>query len=270
MRNVLACALFALLAGAPPAFAELLAHRAVYDLDMSRRGGDIHGGSGRIAYELRGDACEGWATSVRQVTRLVGSDGDETTLDVSAATFETGASDAFDFRSQTRVDGRLVRSVEGRATREGERLRIALRAPEKREILTDPEPTHFPLSHLRAVVEAARAGSRILAAPVFDGGDSGDELSDSLAVIGGEIALPSDSPFPELAESRRWRATVSYFDRDPIEGERTPIYVLSFILHENGVASDMELDFGDFALRGAMTSFESFAETDANADCPPR
>lgn len=270
MRKALAGALFALIASAPPAFAELLAHRAVYDLEMSRRGGDVQGGSGRIVYELRGDACEGFATSVRQATTLVGPDGVENTLDVSATTFETGEGDAFDFRAQTRANGNLVRNVEGRATRDGDRLSIALRAPREREIVAGPEPVMFPAQHLRAVVEAARAGSRILATPIFDGGDSGEELYDSLAVVGAELTEPFDSPFPELTEGRRWRATISYFDRAPVEGERTPVYVVSFALHENGVTSDMELDFGDFALRATMTSFESFPPAEGSVDCPPR
>lgn len=271
MRNVLAGALFALLASAPPAVAELLAHQAIYDLSMSRRGGDMQGGSGRIVYELRGNACEGWTTNVRQVTTLAGADGGETTLDVTATTFETGEADALDFRSQTRVDGRLVRTVEGRATREEDQLRIALRSPQTREIVTTPEETLFPAEHLRAILDAVRAGSRIFATPIFDGGDAGDEVYDSLAVIGGEVGEGTPDPaFPEIADDRRWRATISYFDRAPVEGERTPVYVVSFALHENGVTSDMELDFGDFAMRGVMTSFESFAHTDARADCPPR
>lgn len=269
MRKALAGAVLALIASAPPAFAELLAHRAVYDLEMSRRGGDVQGGRGRIVYELRGDACEGYATSVRQATTLIGPDGVETTLDVSATTFETGEGDAFDFRSQTRVEGRLVRNVEGRATREGDRLTVVLRTPQAREIEAGPEAVMFPAQHLLAVIAAARAGSRILATPVFDGGDAGDEFYDSLAVIGGEATGAFASPYPEIAQGRRWRATISYFDRAPVEGERTPVYVVGFLLHENGVTSDMELDFGDFALRAAMTSFESFAPAEPG-DCPPR
>lgn len=271
MRNPLVCALLAILASASPTFAELLPHRATYDLTMSRRGGEVQGGGGRLVYELRGDACDGWATSVRQTTTLVGPDGGEARLDVSATTFENAAGDAFDFRSQTRMNGDLVRSVEGRAAREGDRLRIALRNPEVGERVTEPEAVLFPAQHLRAVLEAARAGAPIVATPIFDGGDGGDEVYDSLAVIGGEIGGETPAPpFDELSDDRRWRATVSYFDRGPVEGERTPVYVVSFAMHENGVTSDMELDFGDFAMRAAMTEFESFAPDGGGAECAPR
>lgn len=268
MRKALACALFALLASAPPAFAELLAHRAAYDLTMTRRGGDVQGGAGRIVYEVRGDACEGWATNVRQLTTLVGGDGVETTLDVTATTFEAGDGSAFDFRTQTRVNGSLVRNVEGRAERDGERLRIALRGPQARDVVTGDESPLFPAAHVLAILDAARAGSRILSAPIFDGGDDGDELFDSLTVVGAQSTRPPEPAFPGLPEETRWRVTVSYFDREPVVGERTPSYVVAFDLGESGVSSDMELDFGEFAMRGVMASFEAFPGE--GGDCAPR
>ncbi len=48
--------------------------------------------------------------------------------------------------------------------------------------------------------------------------------------------------------------SISYFE--PGAGERTPVYVLSFDLFENGVSGALKLDFGDFSLRGEMKRLE--------------
>jgi hypothetical protein len=57
-----------------------------------------------------------------------------------------------------------------------------------------------------------------------------------------------------LARLPRWPVTLSYFD--PGKGERTPMYVLSFELYENGVSRALRLDYGDFALKGDLQSLE--------------
>ena len=48
-----------------------------------------------------------------------------------------------------------------------------------------------------------------------------------------------------------WPVRLSYFTTG--EGERTPIYTLSFDLYENGVSGALKLDYGDFAILGDMT-----------------
>ena len=62
---ILTC--FVLLAGGAEAASPLMQHRAVYDLVLARaseRSG-ITGIDGRMVYELRGSACEGYAVRFR-------------------------------------------------------------------------------------------------------------------------------------------------------------------------------------------------------------
>ena len=59
-------------------------------------------------------------------------------------------------------------------------------------------------------------------------------------------------------ELTRWPVTISYFYRAAAEktGEQTPVYAITFELYENGVSRALILDYGDFVLRGEMTSVE--------------
>ena len=55
---------------------------------------------------------------------------------------------------------------------------------------------------------------------------------------------------------KRWPVTISYFDRSKQGGEQTPVYTIKFELYENGVSRDLLLDYGDFAIRGTMSTLE--------------
>ena len=52
----------------------------------------------------------------------------------------------------------------------------------------------------------------------------------------------------------RWPVTLSYFSRE--RGEGTPIYTLSFEVFEDGVSRALRLDYGQFALKGELTTLE--------------
>jgi hypothetical protein len=107
---------------------------------------------------------------------------------------------------------------------------------------------------------AARAAETTLSIKIFDGTDDGRKVFDTLAVIGrridpghGEGREPAARQ-ENLARVPRWPVTMSYFA--PGEGERTPIYTISFELYENGVSRALRLDYGDFSLNGDLQNLE--------------
>lgn len=239
----------------------LASHRAVYDLSLLRGGGDVIDAEGRIVYEFVGNACEGYTTNVRQLTTLLGDIG-EMTLDTNVTTFEDSEAGALSFRTRTLLDGVPMMRTRGEAEIADGELRIMLEEPRSDEIVHAEVPA-FPAQHIIAILDAARSGDAILAMAVFDGGDEGDDIHDTLAVIGAALGPDEDSAFSQLTQTQRWRVTLSYFDRGEA-GDGTPGYVAGFDLHENGVTTDLTLDFGDFALAGTMTSIE-FLDT---GPCP--
>ena len=123
---------------------------------------------------------------------------------------------------------------------------------------------------MERLIEAARAGKSDYASQLYDGSDSGEKLYDTLAIIGKEIPAGSDAHLEETAKTaglqsvRRWPVTLSYFDAAAGQGERTPLYLLSFDLFDNGVSGSLKLDFGEFSLVGKMRSLEMLKPT---ADC---
>jgi hypothetical protein len=122
----------------------------------------------------------------------------------------------------------------------------------------------FPTEHIRRIIAAAKQGKTLLQLAVYDGSDSGEKIYDTLAVIGKAIALDAQKPTDALAKEQafagmtRWPVTISYFDRAAKQdiGEQQPVYAVTFELYENGVSRALVLDYGDFVLRGEMTSIE--------------
>jgi hypothetical protein len=263
-HRLAAAALGSVLAGAGAALAAsppLAQHRAVYDLSLagSRGSRAVETARGRIALDFTGDACEGYATKYRQVTVLDSGETGTRTSDLRTTSFEAPDGRSFQFKSESGSDRRATETLDGRAEQREGGLTVALKQP-KPESYSVTGETLFPTAHMKRLIDAARAGERTLEVKVFDGSDDGRKVYDTLAVIGRPVAPgeaePGEAPLrqPAMTQLSRWPVTLSYFA--PGQGERTPIYTIAFDLYENGVSGALRLDYGDFALRGEITTLE--------------
>ena len=247
----------------------LAPHRAVYELtiDPSKTGSKIDRASGRIAFEVTGNACEGYAVALRQATQLDTGEGKQSTSDLHSVTWEDGAAKSYRFKSKNLLNDELRDEVDGVADRSQDGgFNVRLSTP-KAAPFDLKGPIVLPTEHLRKLLAAGAAGETIMEARVFDGAPDGRKVYDTLAIIGAaakeDDKLEDAVQKPELKSMTRYPVTVSYFE--PGVGERTPAYVLSFDLYENGISRALRLDYGSFALRGDLTSLEILK----SAPCKP-
>ena len=265
----------------PGAFANglerLAPHRAVYDVtleDASERSG-ITGIKGRMVYEMRGSVCDGFSTRFR-FFQNVRTPRREYTSDQRTTTFEAADGSRYDFVNRTFFNGSEEKEVKGSAVREkesaaqeGGELEVSLEQPDAAE-LTLPAAI-FPAAHLAAIIDAASAGKRFLAADVFDGSDDGDALMATNAVIG--RVNSTDAPGGVIADAaaklerlRSWPVNVAYFEGDAdARGERLPVYQVAFPLYENGVSGNLSMSYDDYQLKAKLADLEYL---DAS-DCDP-
>jgi hypothetical protein len=235
-------------------------HRAVYELSLERAeaAAKLEKVSGRIVYQMTGNACIGYSMTLRQVTRLHSGDGSATTSDLRSVTWEDGAAKSYRFRTENFLDNVPRDDADGSAERLADGgLEVRLTKPEP-DTFSVRGPIVLPTEHLRLLVEAGQAGQRILEARAYDGAPDGRKVQDTLGLIG-PAATASDglepaARVPELARTERYPVTLSYFS--PGTGERTPDYVLGFDLYVNGVSRALRIDYGNFVLRGELTSIE--------------
>jgi len=268
---VLAMGLAAVAAGAPvapPAETVFLApHRAVYDLKLVKSSGSrgIEAVRGRILYDFSGNACDGYELQFRQVSELDSGEGKTALSDLRSTTWESGNATAFRFNSENLVDDKQTDTVDGHAERNTKAVAINLSKPKEKNF-TVPVSAVFPTQHMRRIIVAAREGKSVLEFPVYDGSETGEKLYNTLTVIGQPIAPGTTPPddaaakTPELAKLTRWPVTISYFESESVQmqrtGEQTPVYAISFELYENGISRALTLDYSDFTIKGEMRSLE--------------
>ncbi|MFM9973663.1 MAG: cell envelope integrity EipB family protein [Beijerinckiaceae bacterium] len=259
-----------LISTAIPALAQttvsLVPHRAAYELTLlNTRGKSISAASGRIAMEFIGNACEGYATNFRQVTQISDGEGQSQTSDLRISSFESGDGKSLRFNGEKRTNNAQAEVTAGQAERANDGgLSIDIKQPKINKIDVDGVAS-FPTDHMVQLIAAAKKGDRLLELRIYDGSDGGEKIYDTTALIGASIpqtgrAVEEASEKAGLKSMPRWPVSISYFE--PGNGERTPIYVLSFDLFENGVSGALKLDFGDFALKGEMKRLEILAETE--------
>ena len=93
------------------------------------------------------------------------------------------------------------------------------------------------------------------------GSDGGDKIYHTLNVIGHASKTALEDPtqsIPAMKDMSHWKVTVSYFDIT--KSDSNPSYTLGFRMWENGVSSDLTLDYGEFALKGTMTKLDLLPE----------
>ena len=241
----------------------LASHRAAYEISLvdsyEARTPDSQtpvSAAGLIAYEFTGSACEGYASSFRQLTQLQRSEGDPLSSDIRAITFEDGDAKSLRFQIDSDSDGSSGTPIVGSARRaDGGGTTVALSKPAA-ETLDLGKDILFPTEHIERIIAKAKQSGGTLQARVYDGSDTGKKVFETLTVIGKEASTPTpETDFAGvLGKLRRWPVTVSYFDE--AAKDAPPEYILSFDLYENGVSGSLKLDYGSFALTGKLRKLE--------------
>lgn len=266
-------------AHAGPALKEVVfaPHRAIYDLslDNAQSGSGVSGVNGRIVYELSGNACEGYAQSMRFVTQTLNQEGEMQTTDLRTSSWEEVPARKLRFSTSTFQNEISAEQTQGVATRaQGSgAATVAIAKPEKREAKLAGD-IYFPIQHSMAIIQAARAGRTILAADLFDGSETGDKIYATSTAIGRQMK-PGAGPVISLAKGvadldrvPSWPISVSYFAQKQGPGDATPLYEMSYRFHENGVTSSLRINHGDFAIKGELKELTYFEASPCKNPAP--
>ena len=236
---------------------KLQGHLGVYDLSLSttRDGAGFSAVNGRLALEVK-DSCESIAQNQRMLLRTETNDGRQMVTDNSHNTVETLNGLVIRFNTRNLIDGKVTEEFAGRAVLE------AVDKPGKvtftqgdMEDMELAAGTVFPTQHFLQLIAAAQKGDKLLTRKIYDG--SGPEgLYDTVAVI--SKAKPSEDPPDQvkpLAGHASWNIRIAYFAGEEASAG-TPEYEIEFNLYDNGIATDLVLDYGTFVLKGKLTQLK--------------
>ncbi|MCX7374424.1 MAG: DUF1849 family protein [Alphaproteobacteria bacterium] len=233
-----------------PGAEDMAAHRAAYRLvlDRTRDSGGIQRAEGAMLFEVQ-DACEGWAT--RQRFTLVVHDRDGNTIETTSdySTFEAKDGRSLRFSLTQITEGAVTSRISGEATMADDGGRVVFQDPTPNEMRLAPG-TLFPMLHTIRSLAAARAGQRILVAPLLDGTDEDGPQDSTTLILGGWQNATPHPRHASLSDQGSARMRISFFDVGQAGG--TPSYEVSLRYFANGVADELKMDFGEFTVEGAL------------------
>jgi hypothetical protein len=246
---------------------QMAPHRAVYDLELksSQPRAGLSGASGRMVLEITGSRCDGWTVSFRIVNDFTLTAGDTRLVDSRTSSWEAGNGTMMRHSQRQYVDSRLESEVLLTVTRDAvdEPAQGVITKPEEDSFTLIPG-TLFPVAHQNRLLAAALQGGKRDDSTVYDGSD-GAKTYQAIAFIGmqqapeppaGQVA---GSGADALAELPSWPVTISYYPLGEVpQGEETPSHQVIFTMYANGVAGNVTLDYGDFALDGELSDIELF------------
>ncbi|HRY07662.1 MAG TPA: cell envelope integrity EipB family protein [Hyphomicrobiaceae bacterium] len=255
-------------AAAPAGLIQFAPHRAVYEITLERSasGSGVVELTGRMVYELNGSRCEGYTQNMRFVTRIISQEGTEQLSDLRTSSWEDGEGKRLRFNTEQYRDSKLVESTAGDARRQAGQGPITVNVIRPAKQRVDVDATNlFPMQHSTALLKAAEKGQRQLVAGIYDGSEKGEKVYETSAWIGAPITPAKTVGLPAgLEKLRSWPVSIAYFDPGSESKDALPAYELSFDIFENGVSTNMMIDYGDFAIRGQLKELTFYARSDCS------
>lgn len=233
---------------ATDALAELKAHRAAYDLSLAR--GEASSGvldaTGALVVEYRRE-CDGWESRQRLGFVADTEEGDDFSYDVHSTNWESHDHSRLRFAVEYFQGDKKFEEFRGQASiADSSGAGVADFDIPAFETVELPAGTQFPTEHVMTLIEAAQSGESIVTRELFTG--SGPEaLMSVTAVITREVEAEDEYV-------RGWAVRLAFFPVD--SSDMTPASEISYFLGDDGVIDDVEIDYGDFALKGERVSLE--------------
>jgi hypothetical protein len=252
----LVAGLLAVLAADPAGAADIMPHRALYTMTLTRAGTDsgVTAAHGAMEYKW-GETCDGW--TVEQNYRLVMSYADTSSDVVITSNFVTWeAKDGLRYRfneKEMRNDA-TDEDIRGSAVLDGAGKggTATFDVPAGKHFALPPG-TLFPSAHTILLIDRAKAGANFIARQVFDG-TTVDGAALVSAVIGPKIEPDAGSQNP-LLNIPGWRMRLAFFPADT--KQETPDYELGMLLLADGVSRSILIDYGDYAITAKLDDIEA-------------
>lgn len=241
---------------------KLIPHKALYEIRLTatRSGSQVLNISGKMLFEWK-QSCDGWISDHRFNLLYEYADAPAMQIASNFSTFERQNGRTLDFSSRRTRDGALYQELRGRADMPPEGEGKAQYSVPSALHFDLPSGTLFPAGHTLAVLEALAAKKKFFNATVFDGSDEEGpvEINAFLGAPVNALALMTSPLGPKidasLLNSRAWKVHMAFFPLRDSKSESD--YEMDMIFHENGIISDMKIDYDDFSVAQTLVALET-------------
>jgi len=245
---------------------KLQPHKAFYDIDLvaTRSGSPIINISGKMFYEWK-ETCDGWLTDHRFNLFYEYSDGPGMTITSDFSTYESFDGKEFTFSARRKRNDELYQEFRGNSDLGKMGGKADYTIPKDIEFDLG-EKTNFPMHHTVKLIQNITNNNKFFNAIVFDGSDDEGPVEIN-AFIGDTKEAPKKLTENKAIEqslikvpARKIRMAV--FPQNS-ENEISD-YEMDAVFHENGVISDMLVDYDDFSVTQKLVALEKIEPTSCN------
>lgn len=238
----------------------LTPHKALYDINLvaTRSGAQVVNISGKMYYELK-STCDAWVTNHRFNLFYEYADSPSMNITSHFSTFEQFDGQDFSFSARRKRDQNLYEELRGRATIDEAGVGLAnFRIPDDLQFDLS-QGTLFPMGHTAKLVQEANSGNEFFKVDVFDGSDDEGPVEIN-AFIGKSVnpmkyIEPSKELDMSMLNNKAWKIRLAVFPTLSEEAASAD-YEMDMIFHENGVISDMLIDYDNFSVTQKLIALE--------------
>ena len=244
----------------------LVPHKAVYDIDLTatHSGSQILNISGKMAYEWK-PSCEAWVTDHHFTLFYEYADSPGMRVTSDFTTYETFDGRNFDYSSRRQRNGQMYQEIRGQAKTGKDGAGKAVYTMPYGIKFDLVKGSLFPMGHTLEVIRHAEAGDKFYSAQVFDGSDEEGPIE-----INTFIGKPAKSQVAKSAKidasllnDKAWNMRMAIFQASDQEEESD--YEMDMVFHENGIISDMTIEYDDFTVKQKLVSLEKLPATACEA-----
>jgi hypothetical protein len=237
----------------------LVPHKALYDIKLvaTRSGAQVVNISGKMFYEWK-PTCDAWITDHRFNLFYEYADSPAMKITSDFSTFETFDGESFSFSARRKRDNNLYQELRGRATVADKGGEVDFTMPNDLSFEL-AQGSMFPMGHTVEMVRQALAGKKLFQAIVFDGSDDEGPVEIN-SFIGRPVNAmqkiePSENLDMSLLNNKAWNVRMAVFPLLNNE-EASSDYEMDMIFHENGVISDMLIEYDNFSVTQKLIALE--------------
>lgn len=233
-------------------------HKALYDINLvtTRSGSQIINIKGKMFYEWK-PSCDAYITDHRFKLHYEYTDNPGMLITSDFSTYETFGGDSFNFSSRRKRDQELYEEYRGSADKNDKGGKITYKIPQS-ESITLSDKSYFPMEHTVEMVRQALKGKKFFNAIVFDGSDNDGpvEINTFIGKSVNALSLlePSEELDMSLLNNKAWNVQMAVFPLS--DDSATSDYEMEMVFHENGIISDMLIDYADFSVTQKLVALE--------------
>lgn len=251
-------ALVTAMPGQPRAEIDIVPHQAGYALDIKRisRDSRVSDANGAMVYTW-GETCDGWTVEQRFLLNIVQGDGNAMQLTAVSSTWEAKDGSHLRFNIKRERNGEAVEKIRGEARiNAGDGSGFAEFELPKPMRIKLPKGTVFPTMHTLRLMRRAMEGAKTDRQFVFDGSELEAASPVSAFILPPKMPKePSKALKPPFGPHAVRSIHLAFFA--PTGGAPEPEFEMSIALQDNGIAPNLLLDYGDYAVRGTLVRFKA-------------